>query len=61
MEGEHVLRPGDSVIVYGSRPDEALAGQDHQQDEIDFRKIAADARYCSFYEECWQLRERPGG
>jgi len=61
ITGEYVLRPGDSVVIYGSRPDETLAGQDHTKDEIDFRRVSADARYCSFYEDCWQVGERQGG
>jgi hypothetical protein len=53
---EHVLRPGDSVVIYGSRPAPAHAAEDHAAAAVDFRRLAASARYCSFFEDCWEVR-----
>jgi hypothetical protein len=57
ISGEYVLRPGDSVLLYGNRPAPNLANDDHDQDSIDYRRLGAEALYCSFYEECWRLGE----
>ena len=53
--GEYVLRPGDTVVIYGNRPAPAHADEDHAASRVDFRRFGATARYCSFYEECWSL------
>lgn len=58
MEGEFVLRAGDSVVVYESRraatapapSGAAPLGPD------DYLRLMPAGRYCSFYEECWALR-----
>ena len=52
---DFVLRPGDSVAIYSSRPVAALAGKDHTAQLVDYRRFAASATYCSFYEDCWKL------
>jgi hypothetical protein len=54
ISGDLVLPAGDSVILYASRPAAQAAG--HRAEPIDAAKLTVDARYCSFYEECWQLR-----
>jgi hypothetical protein len=57
MQGEYVLRPGDSVLLYGSRPAAAGTAGDERVAAVDIGKVSADARYCSFYEDCWRLRD----
>jgi hypothetical protein len=52
---EHVLRPGDAVVIFGSRPNQAHAAEDQTEAVVDYRRLGARARYCSFYEDCWQL------
>jgi hypothetical protein len=54
MDGDYVLRPGDTILLYGSRPSPANAGG-HPADETDVGRVSADARYCSFYDDCWRL------
>lgn len=56
IEGEYVLRPGDSLTLFASRPSPS-ATSDHRVSEADARKVSANARYCSFYDECWQVHE----
>lgn len=52
---EHVLRPGDAVVIFGSRPTQAHAAEDQTASVVDYRRLGARARYCSFYEDCWDL------
>ncbi|HRO11739.1 hypothetical protein, partial [Amaricoccus sp.] len=52
---DYVLRPGDGLAIFSSRPVAARAGEDHSAALVDFRRLAATATYCSFYDECWQL------
>ena len=52
---EHVLRPGDTVVIFGSRPSRAHAAEDQTGAVVDYRRLGASARYCSFYEDCWAL------
>jgi hypothetical protein len=54
-EKEYVLRAGDSVVIYGNRPAPAHAAEDHSAELVDYRRFGAEARYCSFYEDCWRL------
>jgi hypothetical protein len=54
-ENEYVLRPGDSVMIYGNRPAPAHPAGDHSADLVDYRRFAASGTYCSFYEDCWQI------
>ena len=54
-DGDYVLRPGDTVSIFSSRPVEALAARDHSAELVDYRRFAASATYCSFYEDCWKL------
>jgi hypothetical protein len=52
---EHVLRPSETVVIFASRPTSAHAAEDHATDVVDYRRLGASARYCSFYEDCWEL------
>jgi hypothetical protein len=52
---DYVLRPGETVALFSSRPTAAHAGEDHSAAVVDYRRLAASATYCSFYEECWKL------
>lgn len=52
---EYVLRPGDSVVVFGARPAAARAAEDQTAAAVDYRRLSVSARYCSFYEDCWDL------
>jgi hypothetical protein len=54
-EDEYVLRPGDSVVIYGNRPAPAHAAADHAADIVDYHRFGASGRYCSFYEDCWEI------
>lgn len=54
-QGDYVLRPGESAIIYASRPAPAHAGLDHSAALIDYRRFGATGRYCSFYEDCWTI------
>ena len=52
---DYVLRPGDTITIFSSRPTAARAAEDHSAELVDYRRLAATATYCSFYEDCWQL------
>jgi hypothetical protein len=54
-ESEYVLRAGDSILVYGSRPAPAHAGADHTAELVDYHRFGVTGRYCSFYEDCWEI------
>jgi hypothetical protein len=56
MEGDFVLRPGDSVTVYGSRRVEGAPGLGRPLGPEEYLRVTAEGRYCSFYEECWPLK-----
>lgn len=53
MDGDYVLRPGDAVTLYASRPAEGTNTEEWRDKLIDYAKIELNARYCSFYEDCW--------
>jgi hypothetical protein len=55
---EYVLRPGETVAIYSSRPIAAHAGEGHTAALVDYRRFGARATYCSFYEDCWMLNEQ---
>jgi hypothetical protein len=57
-DSEYVLRAGDSVVLFGSRPTPPHAAADHSAALVDYRRFAASGRYCSFYEDCWDIRLR---
>jgi hypothetical protein len=56
MEGDLVIRPGTSAIVYASRPAAGAPGLDHPPGPDEYMRLTVDGSYCSFYEECWPLR-----
>ncbi len=53
---EYVLGSNDTVLVFGSKPIAAHAGEDHSGALVDYRRLGVTADYCSFYDECWQVR-----
>lgn len=53
---QHVVRAGDSVKLWASRPDPARGAESPAIARIDHARFAARARYCSFYDECWQIK-----
>ncbi len=58
IEGEYVLRSGDTFTLYASRPSDPPDDVDLDAPMIDVERISVEGRYCSFYEECWQIGER---
>ena len=42
-------------VGFGSRPTRAHAAEDQTEAVVDYRRLGASARYCSFYEDCWDL------
>jgi hypothetical protein len=57
MEGDFVIRAGNSVVVYESRraaaaPDPAGATPLAPEDYL---RLMPEGRYCSFYDDCWTL------
>jgi hypothetical protein len=55
MEGEFVVRAGDALVVYGSRRAEGADGLAEPLGPEQYLRLAASGRYCSFYEQCWDL------
>ncbi len=53
MDGEYVLRAGDEAVLYASSPAPGLNTDEWRDKVIDYAKIQLNARYCSFYEDCW--------
>ena len=56
MEEDFVLRAGDSVVVYASRLAEGATGLPGPPRPEEYLRLTPEARYCSFYEECWPLK-----
>lgn len=56
MEGDFVIRAGDSVVVYSSRREEGVPGVSEPPRPEEYLRLKPAGRYCSFYEECWPLR-----
>jgi hypothetical protein len=57
MEGDFVIRAGNSIVVYESRraataPAPAGAGPLGPEDYL---RLMPEGRYCSFYDDCWTL------
>lgn len=50
---DYVLRPGESVQVFGSEP--APGRPIPGREEIAYDKLGVTADYCSFYDDCWSL------
>lgn len=56
LPSENVIRPGESMVIYGTRPDQSNTREQPLAPVVDLLpKIEARARYCSFYGECWQM------
>lgn len=56
MDGDYVLRPGDSALLYASRRVEGRTPPPPATPD-DFDDLEVDLRYCSFYEECWRASD----
>ncbi len=50
-----VLRAGDSLELFDSRPASERTEADPSGESVDYRRFAVQGRYCSLYEECWQI------
>jgi len=55
MEEDYVLRAGDRLVVYNSRPAAGQAGAPANLGPDLYLRVRANVRYCSFYEDCWTL------
>ena len=55
MEGDFVIRPGNGVVVYASRPTAAAPVGAKPVGPEDYLRLTPEGRYCSFYEDCWTL------
>lgn len=55
MEGDYVLRAGDGVVVYASRRAEGAPGLAQPLGPEEYLRLRPAGRYCSFYDDCWDL------
>jgi hypothetical protein len=55
MEGDYVIRAGDTVLVYGSRVAPG-AEADAEVTPEQYLRVTPAGTYCSFYDECWELK-----
>lgn len=56
MDGDYVMRPGDQVTLYATRP---APGRPKPPVTLpaDIDALEAEVRYCSFYDECWSSED----
>ena len=52
---EYFMRPGDSVLVFGSRPADPVKVQPTRTPAAEPGSITITADYCSLYDQCWTL------
>lgn len=55
FKGEYFLRPGESILLYASRRAPGATEDPSAGEAVDVDKFWISARYCSFYEECWEM------
>lgn len=55
MEGDFVLRAGDTVVIYASQRAEGAPGLDQPLGPEEYLRLKPVGRYCSFYDDCWDL------
>ena len=55
MVEDFVIRAGTSVVVYASRRATGLPAEPLRVPPEEYLRLGVVGRYCSFYEDCWEL------
>lgn len=55
MVDDFVIRAGSGVLVYSSLPAPGAPGIDAPPAPEQYLRLRPEARYCSFYDDCWTL------